>query len=315
MVRGGYCMDKIQRLFYELKFELYFYKERGNGFEDFFSRLMKLKHKHNFIEVKTWGKKGDLKCDGYLSEEETIFQVYAPNEIAGTKLMAKLKEDYEKALVHWEGAIKKWIFVQNSKDGVRGIEAPTVNAIKKYETELKNEISITLWGIDEIKSIVFSLPVEDIETLLGTVPSSSDLQNLQIKHIEPFLLPFRLMSDLPVNVEEIKVVPQNKIEINKLSDYIQELLKIGMGKAHLIEKIILMGQDVEAIQNLADLFHEKYKELKEIHFENTDQIFFELRNFAGIRAVRDSKDELAILTILAYLFENCTIFESEVSNV
>ncbi len=307
-------MDKLQRQFYELQFELFFYKERGNGFEDFFSRLMKLKYKKNFTEVKTWGNLGDLKCDGYLSEEETIFQVYAPNEINGAKLLSKTKEDYQKALVHWDNCIKHWILVQNSKDGVRGIEAHTLQAFEQYKREPGNPIKISLWGIDEIKEIVFSLPIDEISSLLGEAPTIFDLQNLQIKHIQPFLVPFRLMSENPANGQDIKEVSQHKISINNLSDYIQDLLKIGMRKAHLIELIIDLGHDVDAIQNLSESFRKQYLDLKEKHI-NSDKIFFELREFAGIKYIQNPTDELAILTILAYLFENCTIFEDEVASV
>ena len=307
-------MDKIQRQFYELQFELYFYKERGNGFEDFFSKVMKLKFKHNFTEVKTWGNLGDLKCDGYLSDDETIFQVYAPNEITGTKLLAKTKEDYQKAIVHWNGCIKHWILVQNSKDGVRGIEANTLQAFEKYKRDPGNPIKISIWGIDEIKEIVFSLPIQDLCTLFGTAPTVSDLQNLQIKHIQPFLTPFRIMVNLPTNDQDLKEVSQNKIIVNNLSDFIQDLLKIGMRKAHLIELIIEQGQDVDAIQNMSESFRAKYIELKS-EYSSSDQIFYELRDFAGIKYIQNTTDELALLTILAYLFENCTIFENEIVNV
>ncbi|MDW0111587.1 hypothetical protein QT711_00225 [Sporosarcina saromensis] len=303
-------MDKIQRLFFEMKFDLFFYKERGNGFEDLFARIMKAKHKHDFIEVKTWGNKGDLKCDGYLQSEGIIFQVYAPNQINGSKLVAKFEEDYEKAMIHWNGIVYQWIFVQNAKDGVLGIDAVTLNEIEKYKIKEKVAIPILLWGIDEIKEIVFSLPAKEIISIFGEVPTMDDLSSLQIKHIEPFLMPFRVMSEGYISDIEIKEVPQNKIQINYLSEYIQDLLKIGMRKAHLIEKIISLGHEVDAVQNLSVAFQEKYKILKKEYKENTDQIFYELRDFAGYKYVKNPTDEIAILTILAYLFENCTIFES-----
>lgn len=306
-------MDKIQRQFYELLFELFFYKERGNGFEDFFSKVMKLKYKYTFTEVKTWGNIGDLKCDGYISEEEILFQVYAPNEITGTKLLKKTQEDYQKAIVHWDGCIKHWILVQNSKDGVRGIEANTLQAFEKYKREHENPIKISIWGIDEIKEIVFSLSIEDLYSLFGTVPTASDLQNLQIKHIQPFLMPFRVMYNYETKSQDLKEVSQNKITVNNLSDYIQDLLKMGMRKAHLIELIIEQGQDVDAIQNFSESFREKYISLTQVN-DSSDKIFFELRDFAGIKHVQNPIDELAILTLLAYLFENCTIFENEIVN-
>lgn len=303
-------MDNVQQLYYELKFELFFYKERGNGFEDFFSKLMKLKHEEDFTEVKTWGNKGDLKCDGFLSTENTIFQVYAPNKINGDKLISKLKDDYEGALKHWDVTIKKWVFVQNANDGVKGIEAPTLQAVNKYNTDTNKEVPIILWGIDELKKIVFSLPANKISQLLGEVPTVEDLYNLQIKHIEPFLIPFRMLSKQNYE-EDIKKVPENKIKINNLSEFIQNLLKTGMKKAHLIDTIILYGQDVGGIQEMSEVFRDKYEELKSIHSDNPDQIFFDLREFAGMKVVKNHEDELAILTILAYLFENCTIFEDK----
>lgn len=303
-------MENIKKSFYEMKFELFFYKERGNGFEDFFSRVMKMKYKEDFVEVKTWGNKGDLKCDGFLKSEGVIFQLYAPNEINSQKLMNKFEEDHSLAVQHWQYIIKEWVFVQNSKDGVKGLEAPTLLSIETYIQKNPNSVPINVWGIDEIKNIVFSLSENDLENLLGPVPGMENLQQLQVKHIEPFIIPFKTLHGLNLQPQEILEVSKDKISVNNFSDYIQNLLKIGMRKAHLIDLIITKNPDVDLIQNMADLFNKKYLELKSDSL-SSDDIFYKLKEFAGWKETNGPIEEMAVLTILSFLFEKCTIFEDK----
>src|SRR5208337_4018326 len=93
-------------------------KKRGNAFQDFFADIMEKRYPGDFIRVRPWGNVGDRKNDGYLKSERTLFQVYAPNEMAAAAAIAKIEEDFTGALPYWQQYFDKWVFVHNAYDGL-----------------------------------------------------------------------------------------------------------------------------------------------------------------------------------------------------
>jgi len=59
---------------------------------------------------------------------------------------------------------------------------------------------------------------------------------------------------------------------------------------------------------MAYQFSEKYRALKARSLA-PDDIFWDLRGFAGVNDSRSSKEEAAALAVLAHVFEKCDIFE------
>jgi hypothetical protein len=109
---------KLPDAFYELKFENAFLRTKGDEFQTFFERLMGLAYKADFMACRPWGKQGDRKNDGFLKSERRLFQVYAPNEMAASKAIAKITEDFEGAKKHWGSHFDKWSFVHNAEGGL-----------------------------------------------------------------------------------------------------------------------------------------------------------------------------------------------------
>ncbi|MBA5837111.1 hypothetical protein F9879_08685, partial [Morganella morganii] len=62
-------------------FHLQIYESDGQRFEDLFSKIMNYKSP-DFQQIKTYGNIGDRKNDGYIKNENTYYQVYAPEDVS-----------------------------------------------------------------------------------------------------------------------------------------------------------------------------------------------------------------------------------------
>ena len=98
-----------------------------------------------------------------------------------------------------------------------------------------------------------------------------------------------------------------KIEANALSESVATLLKQGMAKAPLVEAFLAQWNDETLGERLAEAFKAEYLGLREQFTPN--QIFSELQSWAGGNQRGAPEHELAVLTVIAYYFERCDIFE------
>ncbi len=105
----------------------------------------------------------------------------------------------------------------------------------------------------------------------------------------------------------VKAVPPGKIEANDLSESVAILIKNGMVKAPLVSGFLDTWHDETLGERLAVAFRAEYEHLRGgVH---PNQIFFELQEWAGGSQLRAPEHQLAVLTVLAYYFERCDIFE------
>ncbi|HWQ93103.1 MAG TPA: hypothetical protein VN673_15620, partial [Clostridia bacterium] len=102
-------MTTLQQSLFELSLRLVFHEKKGDEFQVFFSRLMGLRYPTEFIATRPWGNQGDRKCDGYLRLTRTLFQCFAPNELALADTLAKMKEDFAGALPHHKEFWDCWV--------------------------------------------------------------------------------------------------------------------------------------------------------------------------------------------------------------
>ena len=98
-----------------------------------------------------------------------------------------------------------------------------------------------------------------------------------------------------------------KIEANALSESVARLLKEGMAKSPLVADFFAQWHDETFGERLAETFKTEYRRLRELYPPN--QIFAELQSWAGGDRRGTPEHEFAILTVLAYYFERCDIFE------
>jgi hypothetical protein len=136
------------------EFELRFLRVRGLAFQDFVADVMENAYPGDFRRIRPHGNAGDLKCDGYLESEGTVFQVYGPEEIRSvSRLLRKIDEDFSGARVSWAGRMKRWIFVHNSRQGL------PAQAIQKLSDlgEGQHGIEVDSWGFEELRNLISTI--------------------------------------------------------------------------------------------------------------------------------------------------------------
>lgn len=292
----------LNEAYYEARFENLFRAARGNEFQSLFERLMGLAYKTDFMACRPWGNQGDRKNDGFLRSEKCLFQVYAPNEMTAADAMAKIKEDFEGAKTHWGTHFDKWVFAHNATDGL----PPHVQALLLDFGKTNPEITLESWGLEEFRLIFRKLSADDLFSWIGAAPTDQTKALLGFDDLCPVLETLGLRSapkDSP-----IRDVPMGKIEANALSESVAILVKSGMAKAPLVETFFSQWHDENLGENIAEAFRAEYQRLRGSHMPN--EIFAELQAWAGGRDRGTPEHEMAVLTVIAYYFERCDIYEA-----
>lgn len=291
----------LQDAYYEQKFENAFLRAKGDAFQDVFERLMSLAYRADFMACRPWGNQGDRKNDGFLKSERRLFQVYAPNEMEATKAKAKITEDFEGAKAYWRTHFDKWVFVHNATAGL----PPHVHKLLLDFEQANPGIQLEPWGLEELRPIFRALSADDKASWFGLAPTDATKIRLGFSDLQIVL---ERMAALPApKMAEVRDVPMGKIEANALSEAVSRLLKEGMIKSPLVAGFFSQWHDETFGERLAETFKAEYRRLREQHSPN--QIFAELQSWAGGDHRGMPEHELAVLTVLAYFFERCDIFE------
>lgn len=295
-------MDQFTRAFYELKFRNAFLENRGEAFQDLFSSIMEKRHPSDFIRTRPWGNQGDRKNDGYVRSTRTLFQVYAPNEVEESKTLTKIDEDYIGALPHWPNHFDTWVFVHNSMQGL----GPGVTK-KLLDLDIGHQnVRVRSWGFEELRRVVFELAFPELASLLGPIPSRTDLINIRYPDVETVLRTLENRSSS--QSDEIRPVPPQKLEANSLSDAVALLLKAGMGSSNKVRDYFSKHHDPKLGDRVAQAFRGEYETLRNAN-HTPDDIFARLQLIGNGTTLATPSRQAATLTVLAYLFEECDIFE------
>jgi hypothetical protein len=297
-------MDALAQAWFETKFELLFHKARGDAFQQLLGRIMSMAYPGDFVQTRPWGKLGDEKCDGYLRSQRRFFQCYAPNELSQRATLAKLKEDFEGAAPQAEAFFDWWVFAHNAEDG----RIPTwlVKELDRLQADYP-KIRIDLCGYEELRKIVMSLPKGDLVALLGPPITQQAMLSLGFTDLQP-LLQFLGRAE-PVSNDVPHPVPADKLSYNALGANVEVLLKAGMTKSALVRQYLARGINKELGMRVAGAFKKEYKRLAGEQMDAVE-IFDSLRRFAVGPCGADARSDVASLAVLAYLFEECDIFEN-----
>jgi len=296
-------LDALAQHHYEAIFALRFREARGDAFQEFFGRILNLAYAGDFIQTRPWGRKGDEKCDGYLSSRRRLYACYAPNELSENETLAKLKTDFGGAIPAAGTFFDEWCFVHNAPDG----RAPTwlvkeIDRLRKAHPTLR----IETMGFEEIRSLVFGLSPSDLVSLLGPAPTQRAMLSLGLKQLQPILTHLAKHAP-PEDVAPAPVSPR-KLEYNALPSSVSALLTAGMAKAPLIENYVARGRNKELGIQVGAAFRKRYMELAQAELDGAE-IFNRLHEFAIGPFRPDTENQVACLAVLAWLFESCDIFE------
>lgn len=291
----------LQQAYYEQKFENIFLRAKGDAFQDFFEKLMGFAYLADFMACRPWGKQGDRKNDGFLKSERRLFQVYAPNEMEAAKAIAKIKEDFEGAKAYWGSYFDKWVFAHNAVEGL----PPHVQKVLLDFEKLNSGITLEPWCLEEFRIVFRRLTPDDLIVWFGAAPTAETKANLGFKDLQVVL--GHLASQSQILGQPVREVPPGKIEANALSDCVATLLKEGMVKAPLVTRFFNQWHDTMLGEHIAKSFQSKYDSLRKNY--NPNLIFSEIQAWAGGANRGTPEHELAVLTVMAYFFERCDIFE------
>lgn len=298
-------MDRYQKLYYEKDFKIAFLKTRGDAFQQFFETLMGKVYPGDFIACRPWGNIGDRKNDGYLPSLRILFQVYAPNEMSANEAISKINEDFEGAKKHWEEYFDEWVFVHNTHDG--RLSPQIIEKLEKLKLE-NPDIKIGHWGYEELLIEFRKLDIVALESWFGMSFDMQTSANLGYEELQVVLQHIQVTTSTDPN--DIREVSRGKIEANLLSTAVADFLKIGMQKYRLVEGFFRNWRDPNYEGQLANAFKKRYLDLKgHVPDLHPDLIFAKLEEWAGGSMTATPSEKVAVLTILAYFFDKCVVFE------
>ncbi len=295
-------MDDFERAFRELQFKTAYLEKKGNEFQDWFATIMEKRFPGDFIRVRPWGQAGDRKNDGYVRSKRWLVQVYAPNDMSAKAALAKIDEDYNGALPHWEQYFDTWIFVHNSKQGL----SPDVTA-KLLELDRARSPAVVSWGFEELRRVVFELAPAELASLFGSAPGRGDMVNLGLDSLS--LILDHVGAIQPNPNPDLRPPPADKISRNMLSEDVAILLRAGMSRVDLVRMYFRLHP--ERKDEIAESFRQRYDEIRS-GGSTPDAIFADLQRYLAGDGVPSPSHQTAALAVLAFFFEECDIFEREV---
>ena len=297
-----------QRYYWRIALELKLRKANGDAFQDFFSTVMENLHGDDFVRVRPYGSLGDKGCDGYIMSSGQLFQCYGA--LAGglkqvATLTRKMIGDFEKALQKLPKIMKEWHMVHNIVDGLPVEAITTLDDLKIANPSL----SFGFVGLEGFSDRLFQLKPYQVEALLGISATDEDANNLDITMLRDLIQHLRFEADdIDFNLQELRPVPADKLEYNSLPNHWKHLISGGWKNAHLVDGYFNRHPDPLTGDRIAKLFRDRYSELKAQHLGAGDIMAALYELVTGIGNVPPQK-QVAAQSILAFLFENCDIFE------
>jgi hypothetical protein len=261
---------------------------------------MEKRYPGDFIRVRPTGSVGDKKNDGIVPSKRMLFQCYAPFELRAAACVAKIDEDFNGALVHWQKYFDTWVFVHNGRSGL----GPDVTRKLLDLSAAHKDIRVISWGFEELGQEVAGLEEPALASLFGPAPSRRSMLNLGLSDLAPVLDHIARLS--PTGDADLRPVPVDKLQHNRLSTDVAMQLKYGMHRAPLVRKYF--HRTPREQDKLAASFRMEYSRLRERE-ASPDEIFWALQMFAGGERLSTPTRLSAILAVLAFFFEECDIFD------
>lgn len=296
-------VEQITRSFYELQFRIAYLERRGESFQSFFADIMEKRYPSDFIRSRPWGQLGDRKNDGYIRSKRMLCQVYAPDTMSSREAVNKIGEDFFGSLPYWREYFSTWTFVHNA---FNGLGPEVISKLLELDSQ-HDDITTIHWGQPELRLEVFELSEVDLASLLGQAPTLRDFSELGNADLDTII---RGIETSPVvNGIDLRPVPETKLEFNGLSSEVKLLLITGMTKSDRVNEFFQTWRfDPTLGDRVASSLNTEYLALRAQAF-TPDDIFMHLQLKLQGSTARTPKQQVAILAILAFFFEQCEVFE------
>lgn len=297
-----------QRYHWRIALELKLRKSHGDAFQDFFSNVMAQLHGDDFVRVRPFGALGDKGCDGYLVSSGQLFQCYGA--LAGelktvAKLIEKMNDDYSKARAELTAIMNEWYMVHNLIEGMPVEAILTLKALEESNKTLK----FGFIGIEGFEERIFKLKPFQIAALLGPTVSDFDSKDLDISALRKLVQHLSAEADtIDFATLDLRPVPPDKLLYNDLPNHWKYLITGGWKNAHLVSTYFDRHPEPLTGERVAKLFREHYKYLKAQNLAPSNIMASLYELVTGIGTV-PQQEQVAVQALLAFLFENCDIFE------
>ena len=297
-----------QRYWWRIALELRLRQCSGDAFQDFFSEVMGQLHGDDFVRVRPFGKLGDKGCDGYLNSSGQLFQCYGAlngetKQVA--KLTKKMSDDFGTAAAKLAAIMREWHMVHNLIDGV---PTEAVTTLKGLETA-NPKIKFGFIGFEGLAERVFMLAPHQIGTLLGPAASQADAKNLDIATLRKLVNDLAAAADsAPPDTVDLRPVPVDKLAYNKLPNHWKSLISGGWTNAPVVASYFQRHPDPLMGDRVAALFKGKYNYFRAQNLAPGDIMAALFELVTGVGNVLPQQ-QVAAQALLAFLFENCDIFE------
>jgi len=285
---------------YALRFQFLFETTHGTEFQDFVGNIFERRFGGDFLKIKPYGRQGDKKCDGIVKSSRKLLQVYAPHQMHSATTIAKIDDDFPGAVENWGDHFDQWVFLHNQVKGL-----PPDVAKHLIEIDGSHKKSVTQWCDSQVLVLVERLSDGDLRTVFGALP---DFRNLMPVTTEDIRVVVAEVAQQNPGTEQIIEVPSGKLDANALSASVKALLRAGTQKSRNVGDLFQKWHDPNLGDRVAAAFRSRYIEVREAG-RSGDEIFEELWGFAGGGKYLQPSKELATLALLAFLFEQCDIFE------
>lgn len=279
---------------------------QGNEFQDKFADLMERVAPGDFVRTTTWGRAGDLKCDGYMTSSRSVFQCYAPRALTVPKTASKMDVDFDGACHHWSEHMGQWVFVHNDF----GVPAPLTLAVAKLRTR-RPDLVIEVWGLGRMRLFIEKLETPDLRALFGEPPDLYPLHEVGSADVREVLTEVRkgleTLAESPV--VDLRPPPTDKITLNKLEGWVRDEIIGSLSRMPLVDRAIQALDDPDAADQIASWLRDEYVELCATRrYRNTEVYEILVQRIGRIAGGTGAANRTAQV-VVAYFFERCDIFD------
>lgn len=296
-------MDRLQRGYYRLAAANAFLKLKRTEFQAWFSRIMEKVHPGDYENIRL--TQGDGGIDGILLSSGTAFAVYAPREMTESQVIAKMNSDFTSAsnTMKERGAVLNGLVFVHNDEGLTQKTGPELLRLK----QANKTITFARWTFEAIWRELETLAPEQLADLFGPGPTEENVDRLGFPAIRE-VIDFLERAE-PPPLPEIGVPDADKLEHNRLSDDLADLLRVGRRRQGLVEQYLNGMTNPTAGESIAEAFRRHYASMKDSGASSTET-FNSLWRFAGGEHFVQPQQFAAVTAVLAYFFASCDIFEN-----
>lgn len=298
-------VDEAVRDFHFAYFKTEWTTRSEGAFQEFFESIMTRAYA-TFVPVVPAGSHGDKKSDGYRTDDQTIFQVYAPSSgLKSARTCAKIQTDFDGARVQWP-AMERWIFVWSTpRLGLPPDAAALIGALDAaHET-----IRVREWGRDRLWRVVRELAEDDRNEILRAFPSINRTSHAAVTaDVSSLLNSVSSMPQVAASDSLALTPPKAKLNKNRLGPTTEWLVQNAMALVPTVKHVSLQHPDPGFGDRVASALRGLY-EARAAESDDPDVLFLRLVKDVAGDATDDEDRFWAAAAIVTRSFEICDVFE------